>query len=367
VTLHPPSQTQAVAAWERFCIWRQSWDGENLAGLEKATKRWTGLGVQHVPSHLLFSSPAQVAAFLGQGYVTQWDAAVRRWEALTSAVPATEALHKIVPWLATATPQDADRALSVARWLHANPQSGLYVRQIPVSGVDTKWVERNRAVVSHLLLALGVAPAAGLEAMTGLREDRPKCRFRLLDPSLRSLFAGLGDISTPIEDLSRLPIPADVVLVLENLQTALACPDVPGAMVFFGAGFHATELAALDWLADLPIIYWGDLDAAGFEILSALRGKFPHLSSFGMDEETLLAHRELWVADPNARGITLEHLTPDEQSTYSALTDGRLAPHAIRLEQERVDWASSWAALEQQLKQAPSTSSDLPHAPAIST
>lgn len=47
------------------------------------------------------------------------------------------------------------------------------------------------------------------------------------------------------------------------------------------------QLAEIPWLHDRPVYYWGDLDEAGFEILSRLRNLLPDVRSHFMDEATL--------------------------------------------------------------------------------
>ncbi|PZQ33277.1 MAG: hypothetical protein DI562_02080 [Stenotrophomonas acidaminiphila] len=343
--LDPPTQAQAARAWDRFCSWREAWEAHPHKA-RNDVRRWSGLGSQSVPVEIVFESGEQVARFLGPSYARDWEAASHRWRELSEHVPPSPVLRRIVSWLASASQEEWERALRVAQWLHANPQSGLYIRQIPVPGVDTKWVERHRTVVSALVAALSEQPAPGrLEVVSGLREEGAKCRFRLLDPTLRAQFNGLGDISTPIEDAARIWVNVGRVLIVENLQTALACPDLPDAMVFWGEGFKAPALAAIPWVSQARVVYWGDLDAAGFEILNALRHHLPHLESFGMDEATLLAHRTLWVPDPKQRHAELPQLQPAEQAVHRALIGGRYGIQGTRLEQERVDWNATWDRL----------------------
>ena len=178
----------------------------------------------------------------------------------------------------------------------------------------------------------------------------------MLDPELRSQFNGLGDISTPLEDAANIWVKAQLVLIVENLQTALACPDLPDAVVFWGEGFKAPALASIPWISQARVVYWGDLDAAGFEILNALRHHLPGVESFGMDEATLLAHRALWVPDPKQRPAELPQLLPAESAVHRALIDGRYGIEGTRLEQERVDWSGTWARLLALLDEPPATS-----------
>ena len=58
-------------------------------------------------------------------------------------------------------------------------------------------------------------------------------------------------------------------------------------MVIFGGGYAVGLLESLAWLADLDVVYWGDIDTHGFAILDRLRRHFPRLRSVLMDRATL--------------------------------------------------------------------------------
>ena len=90
----------------------------------------------------------------------------------------------------------------------------------------------------------------------------------------------------------------------------------------------------------MPVHYWGDLDTHGFAILDRLRAWLPQTTSFLMDRDTLLAHRERWGSEPSPTAAALTRLTDAEQATYEDLVGDRYADR-VRLEQERIDWA--WA------------------------
>ncbi len=59
-----------------------------------------------------------------------------------------------------------------------------------------------------------------------------------------------------------------------------------------------------------------------------------------MDRATLVAHRDRWVREPSPTAARLDRLAPDEAALYADLVADRLG-EAVRLEQERIDWA--WA------------------------
>ncbi len=60
-----------------------------------------------------------------------------------------------------------------------------------------------------------------------------------------------------------------------------------------------------------------------------------------MDEAALLAHRVLWVTEPQPhRAAAIEHLDAAEQALYRDLRGDRWGVR-VRLEQERIGWNRS--------------------------
>ncbi len=98
----------------------------------------------------------------------------------------------------------------------------------------------------------------------------------------------------------------------------------------WGQGFAATRLAS--WLGGIPeVLYWGDLDAQGFEILDRLRALCPLVLSLGMDARTFDRFRFLSCPGTASPVKDLERLTQEEWALYRQLAEGNL-----RLEQEKI-------------------------------
>jgi len=61
-------------------------------------------------------------------------------------------------------------------------------------------------------------------------------------------------------------------VISENKDTAIHFPELAGGISVEGAGRGAAAIAALPWLLAAPhILYWGDMDADGLEILNEFR------------------------------------------------------------------------------------------------
>jgi hypothetical protein len=136
------------------------------------------------------------------------------------------------------------------------------------------------------------------------------------------------------------------VFITENEVNGLVFPDIPASLVIFGLGYGVQLLGEVEWLKEKTLYYWGDIDTHGFAILDRLRADFPHVQSFLMDHETLLAHRELWVTEEDRYEGALSRLTPPERSLFDDLKHDSLG-RRIRLEQERISFGWFWKFLSQ--------------------
>lgn len=225
--------------------------------------------------------------------------------------------------------------LLVLRWFCENPRSGLYLRQLPVEGVDTKFYERNETILNELLLQ--IQPEAvdvskrRFEERHGLRWEEPLIRLRFLD-SLLQLARGfpMADFATPAPSFRSLPLDGLTVIVTENLRNFLSMPPLPNAVVIFGGGDAAALLANALWLMKSRILYWGDMDARGYAILGRLRKEYYHTESVLMNFQTLEIHRR-WSVKVPATSLEVLGLNADEQAALEILLS-----EGLRLEQERI-------------------------------
>ncbi len=240
--------------------------------------------------------------------------------------------------------------LGILDWVYSHPHSNIYLRQINVAGVDTKFIERNRGLLAELLdsvlpaeyIAHESTGALGFERRYGFKHKPVQLRFRLLDKQLR--IQGLSDLVISSEEFAQLSLAAKRVFITENEINFLSFPEMPDSLILFGAGYGFEALAHAQWLQALEIYYWGDIDTHGFAILDQLRSKFPSARSLLMDRATLLEHRIFWGKEDSATDRELTRLQPAESELYDELRYNRISP-ALRLEQERIAYAWIEAAL----------------------
>ncbi len=224
--------------------------------------------------------------------------------------------------------EDWPRLLLIVDWLIRNNSPAIYLRQVDLPGIHTKFIESHRGVLTELLDLVLPETAVNKTSrgVTGFCRrygflDKPlRVRFRILDPDIRLLSTDSEqDITVTQETFSLLQVPVSRVFITENEINFLAFPAVAGAMLIFGAGYGFNNLINAEWLNLKKVYYWGDIDTHGFAILNQLRGILPDVKSFLMDIQTLLSHREQWGFEPHPEKASLGQLTPEEIKLYDQL------------------------------------------------
>lgn len=335
IPLKPPTETEAMADAAQARAWARSWrDGPQSSLVEWASKDWKSVGRQEVPVRLAITSPQKIAEFAQRG--REWEKGERRclalaerwqasWRALGQALqPAclpealeqgvVAALQKTVLRLSALPERDWEMALLALDWLLQNPGQQVYVRQLPIRGIDSKWLEKHRGAIEPLYAAAAGRPGFGF-----LRAPH-QFRVRFLDAGLT--LGGARDVSLSAGELDRLQRLPELAFICENLVSVLAFPEVAGALAIHGGGYAVGLLSDVAWLGRLPVAYWGDLDSNGFAILNQLRHHHPHVRSMMMDAVTLERHRELCVREESPNRGTLDRLTLEEQATLGVLLAG---------------------------------------------
>ena len=249
------------------------------------------------------------------------------------------------------------RLLDIVAWLQNHPRSGVYLRQVDIPGVHSKFIEAHRGVLTELLDT--VLPPASIDstasgisrfaARYGFCDKPERVRFRVLDPEHALLPVllpneDIQDISLDAASFARLDCTVSRVFITENEINFLAFPQVKNGLVIFGPGYGFDVLRDVEWLAQCRIHYWGDIDTHGFAILDQLRSQFEHVESFLMDRPTLLAFEALWGEEEKQTRRDLPRLSAAESALYDDLRDNRIRKN-LRLEQERIGFAWVMAAV----------------------
>jgi len=343
IPLGIPNEKDARAHLDIMRNWLDAWgDWRGSGCLEWHERHWNTLGIQRLPKTLCLANAGQVADWLGED--ERWKCAIDRYGRLVERWPTLRGtLPKHYEVLADYSEQDFTRLHILIAWLSDNPKSNLYPRQLPITGLDSKWLEKRMSLTLSLLSSIqGVGDTSDFFDCCGLRPIPRLVRMRILDPELRSCAGGLSDLSAPADDLAILPLQIRCAIIVENLQTGLAFEELSGTVVLMGLGYDVEPIGQFGWLCGKPIFYWGDLDTHGFAILNRARAYQPQIASCLMDERTLLSHKAFWGVETKQHGaMELPNLTKEELDVYHGLKEQRWG-HSVRLEQERVDWLVAW-------------------------
>lgn len=230
--------------------------------------------------------------------------------------------------------EDWNDILKILDYFSKNPQSQLYIRELPIE-VHTKFIEQHKALIGELLDIVIKeyinTNEKEFEKRYNLRYDEPTVRMRLLDRTLaKKLFYGLDDITIPVSLFLKLQIPISKVYIVENKVNFLTFPLIPNSIVIWGKGYGVASIKDSELLKSIDLIYWGDLDAQGFEILSQFRGYFAHVKSMLMDKATFDKYFEKERGTPSKISVKL-NLTTEEEELYQYIKVNN-----YRLEQEKI-------------------------------
>jgi len=279
---------------------------------------------------------------------------IRKTTEFNQFVADVKKIHQKFPTLENwiySRPQDVidyhdkwDDLLLVCDYFVKRPRPNVYIRELPIA-IHTKFIETHIAILRDLLDQLLLpdvkrSDVNDFNKRFGLKDKPTLIRLRLLDEQLDWLYRmAVDDLSLPISQLDELlsnHIKPKHVIIVENLINFLTLPKLPNTVGLLGGGFAIHILRDMAYLYDTHIIYWGDMDAHGFEILSDLRGFFPHTQSVMMDDFTFEKYAQYVVIGKSSRTERFNNLTPVESRLCQKILENNL-----RLEQEHISHEDS--------------------------
>jgi hypothetical protein len=363
IPLQPPSTAQRRTDPVACRTWAEDWRAYQGPGTVHYANAQFLTGTQPMPQRLEIENAAQAALAHPTTRAT-WQRCSERLPSLQEALPQARFDTKAIKDIIELDPDEYERLLATTTWLNSHPTSGFLLRQLPIEGIDTKWLESHESLV---LKMLGVrepstdepapvddpdAPSTRrgrLHERLGLRTVPQLVQVTVLDPVLRAHVGGMRHFAASVEDLNGWLETPVTVLVLENKETAYALTgDHPGCVVLHGHGFHVHNYARISWVRSAAsVVYWGDIDGPGLEFLNDLRALGVQARSILMDTATLRDFRRLSTTGSVPRRTTLPWLTTSERELLDELVDhaGR-NPSGLLLEQERIPWHHALPAIE---------------------
>ncbi len=344
VSLGVPTEKDVAGNASGVRRWVDAWTTWSGPGkVSWVSRQWARLGNHQLPANLELATPLETASVLGHG--RRWRSVEQRYQLLIERWPqlaGQSVVGRYFSVLSDYSDQDFLRLMAMLSWLEQNPASGLAPRQLPVAGLDTKWLEKRTGLITDFLRSIRSDDTPGdFYSICGLRRPAARIRLRILCPKLRQEVGGLNDIEAPLLEVAQLSISPRHILIVENLETGLALPDMDGVVAFMRLGNAVTMLAEVPWLQGCDLTYWGDIDTHGYAILNRARSLFPNLVSVLMDQETFVSYRELWgEEDAQSPETTLPLLREHESIVFYSLKNERWGSQ-LRLEQERIPWPAA--------------------------
>lgn len=252
---------------------------------------------------------------------------------------------QLEPWIRKhwskllAVEDSLSQLLDVVEYLKAHPRPNCFMRELPLA-VSTKLAEEHSRLLGQwldILMPEAVDVTYGFDQFAlryGFRAPDDQLLFRILDLSMLAELQCPGtEIALPLTTLAALPVREAKVIIVENKINLLTLPSMPRTVALGGFGNAVSRLFRIPWIESLPLVYWGDIDIEGLEILARVRSRWPHVESLMMDGRTLEQHRHLCIPG-NEHSPELpppDALTAEEQAAFLACRD-----HHLRLEQERI-------------------------------
>lgn len=308
--------------------------GPTIFWTERNTRRF---GLQEVPERLEFATQGDFLRYLKK------EAEFTRF--VEAAAWTRELVPALVPWIGRYPHRVVEKlpvwrdVLLVCAHFIRSPMPGCYPREIRLP-ISTKLIETERPLLrllfDEVLPETARRDSEDFHERFGLRIDEAAIRLRWLGAPPAGAPVRLSDFSAPVAVLAEETFAPAGVIVVENKTTFLTLPTIlPGWLSILGNGNSVVICKRLPWLAGRPLLYWGDIDPAGLQILARLREHWPQTESVMMDRATLDAHTE-WL---RTSGVVAEYFSGTLNETESRLYS-EILPTGKGLEQERV--LQSW-------------------------
>lgn len=326
--------TSGFAGWAAWARSWSSWASEHGLEVDVRTRRVAGTA-QPMPTALLVPDVATAARVIGGTWPQTLRVAHARAATLRArfAHLSPEQLASFIRQVTAWSDLDFELLCAAATWFATEDAAGRTPRQVPIAGMHAKWLNTRQ----HLVCAL-----AGRSDL-GLAPPHPaRVHFTYLDPAHRAAGGRRHDTHT-VGDVDTVAYRPRVVLICENKDTVVTFPPVPGAVAVEGNGRGAGAIAAVPWIvAAEHVVYWGDMDSHGLEILAEFRATGLPVQSMLMDVDAYRTWSRFGTHhDPSGQPLPARPmrddlaLTPGERALYELLCDPQF-DGARRVEQERI-------------------------------
>jgi len=372
--LKKPKSSDYGQRYAEVRSWLKALSGIRYTRVESVETRHPQLGRNRVADSLWVDSLQDAIALIGKGRDVETFAGIIR-QTLSEPMEFQQVLISWIrhsPLKSLELAEDWQHLLLVHSTIVKHPDSALYLRQVSVPGVDTKFIEAHRRVLGEWLDSTMRADSVhdqyrgnrGFAKRFGFRDKPVRIRLRSLDsarPLLllpgqaganENLTLNTADVTLDHAMLCLLNPQHSHIIITENEINYLSLPELKNTIAIFGSGYGLQTIGGIEWVEAREVFYWGDIDTHGFAILDELRASLPVVKSLLMDSDTLLAHESFWTNESKPANRVLPRLSESETTLYRELVENRYGT-GVRLEQELIDYqfvlsrlrASGWAVM----------------------
>ncbi len=329
-----------IASWKEFIPDQNSRTCEVI--WEK--RRFRQLSEQMIPVKLIIHDIATLACILGkaeENQLIEWRRKISfiMTELHINTTNETALFNTLINHLdAVIKLDDCDLRLLVKLipQLKQGMGKGCYLRSLPVTYVDTKFIESNFSLIESVADAV-IDPTIKERGLLDWLQCRSKpmdwLLVRPLCSKTRKALGGVPLLRLASDTIQDYELPAHHILIIENEQPCLALPEISGTIAIAGGGKNVSWMRAA-WLTSKRVAYWGDLDSEGFRILSDARSKLSTLTPLMMDRATVEAYMERMVDEFDPFDKEPIALNQEELKLFRELRSKKYL--RTRLEQERL-------------------------------
>lgn len=331
--------TTVVGVIQDWRAWARRFDVE----LEDKSRR-IGVVTHSIPSHVVVPSLDEAARICGSDWQSRLARGRVRLTALRERFSDLEGLPRLLKAVDGFSDVDFELLMRAGAWFAENSAEGLTPRQVRLEGFHAKWLNTRQ----HL-----VATLAGKTSLSLAPNHPSRIHFSYLDPDHLAMGGRKHDSATVGDSFAPAYAP-EIVIISENKDTAVNFLSLPGAISVEGDGRGGGTFAAFSWLVQAPVvIYWGDMDADGLEILAGFRAAGVPARSMFMDTASF-DRWERFGTNVDKNGAVLngrdprpvkDDLTDDEYKLYLDLVNFSWT-RKRRIEQERIPLAVAHAAAQ---------------------
>jgi len=335
---HPSLSDRSFPSFRvEYRKWRDAWNDLKSPGASAITgiKNCRTYKDIRVIKSIEFQNADALAQFLGQKAVAGLNTLSDRLAALGyTGDTSNAAVYQVQTLLSEMSDESFQALVRLLEWRQENPGTKIALREVPVQGVGTKWIEQHTRVIlavfeDHDLL---VSHEGSFLERTGLRDDDRRTLWMRWHSSRAIPGTDISEFAIRPSQMTRRPEGIRKVLMVENSTTFLSFFPSEDTLLVFGNGkMGISAVAELPWLSEVEFYYWGDMDSSGYLILDRIRSHCSSVQSLMMGREAMETNMSARTPDTGLELAEVPELTQDE-----AFARDLLLSRKLRIEQEQI-------------------------------